>query len=288
MPLNAACVGRSTDYIEHEVDARWLMAYAASLGDCNPKYMDTAAGTVCAHPLFPVCLEWPPILATRELLGDDLTNDESARGVHAAHDLHIFRPILAGMTLRTNATLISVKAIQPGAGYTLRLDTIDAEDNLVCQTFQFGIYRGVAMKGSSEAANSAPPLPTAIPLNENVLRIAVPEGCAHIYTECARIWNPIHTDRKFAQNAGLPDIILHGTATIALSISELVTEFTEGQPDRVVRLGGRFSAMVLMPSELTLRTSTPRRAADGYSTVSFAVANTQGEPAISAGFFVFR
>ena len=31
MPLNTASVGRATDFIEHEVDARWLMAYAASL-----------------------------------------------------------------------------------------------------------------------------------------------------------------------------------------------------------------------------------------------------------------
>ena len=45
MPLNTASVGRATDFIEHEVDARWLMAYAASLGDLNPNYMDTAAGT---------------------------------------------------------------------------------------------------------------------------------------------------------------------------------------------------------------------------------------------------
>ena len=52
MPLNTASVGRATDFIEHEVDARWLMAYAASLGDLNPNYMDTAAGTVCAHPVF--------------------------------------------------------------------------------------------------------------------------------------------------------------------------------------------------------------------------------------------
>ena len=156
MPLNTASVGRATDFIEHEVDARWLMAYAASLGDLNPNYMDTAAGTVCAHPVFPVCLEWPPILATRALLGDQLTNDESARGVHAGHDLHIFRPILAGSKLRTKATLIGVESIKPGAGYTLRLDTVDAAENLVCQTFQYGIYRGVSVEGDAKASAAAP------------------------------------------------------------------------------------------------------------------------------------
>ena len=67
----------------------------------------------------PVCLEWPSILATRSLLGDDLSDAESA-SVHAAHDLHIIKPIRSGTTLRTKATLIGV-GIKPGAGYTLRL-----------------------------------------------------------------------------------------------------------------------------------------------------------------------
>ena len=287
MPLNTASVGRATDFIEHEVDARWLMAYAASLGDLNPNYMDTAAGTVCAHPVFPVCLEWPPILATRALLGDQLTNNESARGVHAGHDLHIFRPILAGSKLRTKATLIGVESIKPGAGYTLRLDTVDAAENLVCQTFQYGIYRGVSVEGDANASAAAPAVPITSPLNESTTHISVPAGCAHTYTECARIWNPIHTDRQFAQAAGLPDIILHGTATLALAISELVNQFTQGDADRVVRLGGRFAAMVFMPADLQLRASDCQRGDDGLNSVSFEVSNPNGETAINGGFFVF-
>ena len=288
MPLNTASVGRSTDFIEHEVDARWLMAYAASLSDLNPNYMDTAAGTVCAHPVFPVCLEWPSILATRALLGDHLTNAESARGVHAGHDLHLFQPILAGTTLRTTATLIGMESIQPGAGYTLRLDTVDAANNLICQTFQYGIYRGVSVEGNAQTSTPAPAVPPSRPLNKSATPLSVTAGCAHTYTECARIWNPIHTDRKFAQDAGLPDIILHGTATLALSVSELVNQFTQGQADRVVRLGGRFAAMVLLPAALQLRTSDCHRSTDGLTTVNFEVSNGNGQPAINGGFFVFR
>src|SRR4029077_6419959 len=49
--------------------------------------------------------------------------------------------------------------------------------------------------------------------------VAISPTLAHVYTECARIWNPIHTDRAVARAAGLPDIILHGTATLALAVS---------------------------------------------------------------------
>src|SRR5215831_17990681 len=45
---------------------------------------------------------------------------------------------------------------------------------------------------------------------------------AHVYSECARIWNAIHTDRAAALAAGLPDIILHGTATLALAVSAVL------------------------------------------------------------------
>ena len=47
-----------------EVDARWTMAYAAALGDVMPCYMDTVGGVI-AHPLFPVCIEWPVQVAMR-------------------------------------------------------------------------------------------------------------------------------------------------------------------------------------------------------------------------------
>ena len=70
MPLDARMVGASTRSFTHDVDARWIMAYAAGLGDQNPVYLDTTRGPVHAHPVFPVCLEWPVILASRELPGN--------------------------------------------------------------------------------------------------------------------------------------------------------------------------------------------------------------------------
>lgn len=288
MPLNTENIGRSTDFFEHRVDARWLMAYAASLNDQNPLYFDTTAGSVMAHPLFPVCLEWPSILATRGLTGTELTSAESARGVHAAHDLHMFKPIQSETILRTRATLIGVESIKPGAGYTLRLDTIDEAEDLVCQTYQYGIYRDVAVTGNKPQATPTPKLPVVKPLNDEVINIPVAAGMAHTYTECARIWNPIHTDRQFAQNAGLPDIILHGTATMALALSQLVERYTQGQPQRVIRTGGRFAAMVPMPTNLKLRISDVSEQSDGSQTLSYQVFNAEDAPAISNGFLVFQ
>ena len=291
MPLDKKMIGCQTKRVEHWVDERWLMAYAASLSDLNPVYMDTALGTVIAHPIFPVCLEWPPILDTRKLATTDtLTDEESGRGVHAAHDLHIFRPIVAGEMLTTQATMIGIDAIKPGGAYTMRLDTFDAQQQLVCTTYQLSIYRGVEVidgRADSLEGNDnvepAPAPPTAISIaQEHSFEIYVSGSLAHTYTECARIWNPIHTDRKVALAAGLPDIILHGTATLALAVTRVVNERLGGDPTRIRRIGGRFSAMVLMPSTIQLQLS-----ASGDNHLSFQVLNEQGETAISKGFICF-
>ncbi|HCD28046.1 MAG TPA: hypothetical protein DER02_11025 [Gammaproteobacteria bacterium] len=288
MPLNSAMVGRSTDWFEHHVDARWTMAYAASLRDFNPLYLDTDAQAVIAHPIFPVCLEWPPILATRALANNQhLSDAEARRGIHAAHDLHLLKPIRANTTLRTRATMIAIKKIAPGAAYTMRLDSIDENDDLVCRTYQLSIYRDVDVTGGDQQSEDLPTPPVfdaAAMTPHGTLSISA--GDAHTYTECARIFNPIHTDRAVALAAGLPDIILHGTATLAFAVSALVNKLTDGHPERVKRIGGRFAAMVPMPNELVLQVS-PTRADPLGSGVGFQVLNQAGETAISRGFFTY-
>ncbi len=79
MPLSTRMVGARTEAITHSVDDRWLMAYAAGIDDLNPRYMDPQAHALVAHPVFPVCLEWPVILTSRKLPGyETVTPAESA------------------------------------------------------------------------------------------------------------------------------------------------------------------------------------------------------------------
>jgi len=286
MPLNTATVGESTETFTHAVDARWLMAYAAGIGDFNPRYLDTMANVVIGHPVFPVCLEWPVILATRHLPGcGTVTAEEGARGVHAAHDLQIARPIRTGERLHTRATVIALERIRPGAAQTTRLDTFDDSGELVCRTYQLGISRGVDVLGEPRQVERPPDVPLAeTPIDTGETHeIAVPEGMAHVYTECARIFNPIHTDRAVAVSAGLPDIILHGTATLALAVSRLVNVCLDGDATRVTRLGGRFTAMVLMPCTLRLEVRDRR---DG--TLFYEVIGADGAAAISRGYVCYR
>ena len=287
MALNSSLVGTSGASLAGEIDTRWTMAYAAALGDLQPCYMDTASPAgIVAHPLFPVCFEWPVMLAMRATFDrSGLTPDEARRGVHASHDLIVHRRIRPPARVRTRATVAAIERRKPGAYQLTRLETVDAEGAPVCTSWYGTIYREVAVAGPDQMAEGVPaPEVLREGSREPLSEIPIPVGAnlAHVYTECARIFNPIHTDAAVAQQAGLPTIILHGTATLALAVSKVVATEARGDPLRVSRIAGRFGAMVMMPSRLVLRICAREGAPDG-DRIFFEVLNHQNRPAIRDG-----
>jgi acyl dehydratase len=269
-----------------QIDSRWTMAYAAALGDTLPCYIDTTRGVI-AHPMFPVCFEWPVQVAMRALLEKtSLTRDEAMRGVQATHDIVIYRAIRPPARLTTQLTVAGVERRKPGAYLVTRLDTVDESGQPVCTSWYGGIYRGVEVKGPDAPAKVAP-LPTeplveeGEPLSE--CQVDVPAGMAHIYTECARIFNPIHTDASVARAAGLPEIILHGTATLALAVSRIIETEAGKDPTRIERVTARFGAMVTMPSTLTVRIL-----ARAGTAVFFETLSNEGRLAIRDGVVILR
>lgn len=288
MPLPSSIVGASTDAHVAEVDARWTMAYAAGIEDINGSYLDTAQPrrAIVAHPLFPVCLEWPVVLDARRLASNRvLTPDEAARGVHATHDLRIHRLVLPGDVLSTTATVEAVERRRPGAYEVLRLDTIDAAGLPVATTRMGTLFLGVDVDGEDLTAEDPCPIGPATTEPVATRHRELGRGAAHIYTECARIWNPIHTDVGVAQAAGLPDIILHGTATLAMAVTAIVDQVGGRRPARVRRIQGRFGAMVRLPSTIEIRIGTthPVGSVDRPRFVPFEVRTATETLAISHG-----
>ncbi|MGR8918516.1 MAG: FAS1-like dehydratase domain-containing protein [Gammaproteobacteria bacterium] len=291
MPLVTACIGLETEPFRHEVDARWTMAYSAALGDLEPVFLDTSrAGGVVAHPLFAICPEWPVALASRDQLKQrGLTQAEFNRAVHATHDCHVHRLIRPGDTLTTSARLLTMEARSPGGYVTTCFDTRDAAGELVCRTFHGQIMRETEIMSVDKAPTppldpgiEAPPFPAvaAGPQPHSVHSIDIHGGFAHTYTECARIFNPIHTDTAVARAAGLPDFILHGSATLALAVSLLFKHHAGGDPSRVRRITAAFRGMVLLPSTLELRCFEPA-AANGLTVVPFEVLGADGRAVIN-------
>jgi len=250
LALSRDLVGVSVGAVAHEIDARWLMAYAAGLGETDTRYFDTLApGGPAAHPLFPVCYEWPALVAVR---GRATPDEIAVRSVHATHDLTVHRPPRAGDALRTTARVTGLAHRRAGTLLTVRLETIDADGRPVTTSDYGSVYRGVGFEGEDVGPGPERGAGSGLPAGAFELPSEVPAGLAHVYTECARIWNPIHTDVAVARDAGLPDIILHGTATLALAVSGILRH-TGTDPRDVRRVTGRFTGMVSLPSRLTIR-----------------------------------
>lgn len=248
MKISADIVGRESGPDRQRIDKRWLMAYNAALGEVSD----------APHPLFAVCYEWPATTALRVATG---LQELNAQLVHAQHDLVIHRPVVAGETLAVTARVVSATQRRPGTFIVFRL-------SCEASTSHYGmLYRGVTLEGGDRGSVEDPPkagkeLSPAGP-------IAVAATAGHVYTECARIWNPIHTDPEYARAAGLPGIILHGTATLAMSVSRLARHAR--------RVRCRFSGMVFMPSTLQLFA-----AKDGTS-IAFETRDANGKAVIERG-----
>ena len=284
MTLSASLVGGTAGPYVHDIDARWLMAYAAALEETAPEYFDTMRPEgLVAHPLFPVCYEWPAAVELRAKLTSESI---AARSVHATHDLVIHRPVKAGDRLETTATVSLIEPRSPGAYQVTRFETVDRRGQPVTTTEYGSIYRGVSIdpvsapvrpKGSDPTANecseTSEAWSTSVPLSP---------GLAHVYTECARIWNPIHTDRAVAIDAGLPDIILHGTATLALAVSQVLQREPAEAARRVRRIACRFTGMVRLPSVITVQGVGETRGR-ASRVIAFQVLAENGRPAVTRG-----
>lgn len=260
-----------------QADREWLMAYAAALSECDPgRYDTTRTGGIDAHPLFPVCPEWPCWLGALE---DALPADVLPRGVHATHELLYQRPIRQDETLHIASRIVAARQRRSGLHLTTRLQSTDDAGNLAFESRAGLLLRGVSGTESGDDADSNADLLPAKSFGDAMPEWKedreVPVGFAHVYTACARIWNPIHTDLSVARRAGLEDIILHGTATLALAISAVCARESNGRAVRHV--AARFLSPVTMPASLRIE----RLATDGGA-IRFRVRNGSADDAIPA------
>ncbi len=286
MPLAAGAVGLPLGPRTVAVLPWQGAAYAAATGDLNPAYLDgTRPGGAVAPPLFGVGLDWPLQAALRGQPALGLTAAEAARGVHATHDLLFHRLIRPGDRLTTTGRITAIEPRPPGAYLLTRYDTVDAGGAAVLTVWYGSLFRGVEVAGAGHAIDAPPPLPVAEvgPPPRWTATVDISPGLPHLYTACAGIYNPIHTERQAALAAGLPDIILHGTATHALAARELVAREAGGDPARLARIACRFGAMVLPGTAITIRALGERPGA-----VFFDVRTADGGPAIRDGVALFR
>lgn len=294
--LSTEQVGQQTISKSFHLTPRTIMAYAASIKDTNPLYFDDLRDDgLIAHPFIAFSFQW-----NTRFLPQLKANPRAAPfNVHAATHLRLHRAFKQGDLITSQGKVISMEQIKPGVKQVTRYNMTDAEGDLVAELDMIGIIRQAKIEGESfilEKTSLPPSRETdsqeagsqEADYREEVLWekiIHITADAAQIYTECAQIYNPIHTERAVAKAAGLPDIILHGSATQAISATEIINHFFGGESFRFKCYYGELRAMVLMNTDIRIRCLAEVQSDKGTE-IYFDVLNAAGEPAITNGYLL--
>lgn len=289
MAVQASCVGKGVGESLVEVTPRMILAYAAGLGEEDERYLDDLRpGGIVAPPPFCIALEWPVVGGRTYQEVSGTTPEEAVGAIHVVQDSSFYRLVRPGDRLVTAGHVVQVRSTSAGALLVTKLETRDATTNKAVVTSWYGvIFLRLGVDGEIRTIEE-PPLLRAergLPAGETS-RVVLPIGrtLSHIYTECTGIWNPIHTERKVAVATKLPDIILHGTATWALTAQHLIRACAGGDPGGLRRFAGRFHGMVIPGTQIAIEYV---RGSANSGRVDFVVRNGTGDLAITHGVAEF-
>lgn len=287
MPIFKSMVGCTGPVVTDVLTDRWVSNYAAAVGDESAVYYDNrGAQAMPAHPAYVSHLEWDAIAGLHEAHLSALTPEERVHGVHVFNSTKLHRPLRAGDALESRAIVAGVERHRAGAQLVIRIDTTDAARKPVATSYTSTIFRGVGLDDErAPAEHGALGLPARAEPGGNPARtqnIAITPLAPYVFSECARDYGAIHTDRKVAAQAGLPGLILHGTGTIAYALSVLTQHEAGGDPTRVRGFQVRLTGMVMCPSVMTLRVFASRT----RGVVPFDALTDDGKPALSDGYLV--
>ncbi len=94
------------------------------------------------------------------------------------------------------------------------------------------------------------------------LKVTPDKYLPHRYAGASGDFNPIHIDREFAEQVGLPSNILHGLYSMA-QVARACTQAAGGDPRSLRRLSVQFRGMGLPEQEIVVTGSATEEREDG-------------------------
>ena len=284
MPILASSFGLKLVPVTFQMTRRKLLSFAAGINDTYEKVFDDLHPEFCANPQICVALEWASIIKNdlRGKLG--ASREEISRAVHSIQDSIFHRPVREGENLSVSGEIVALWMGRSGTNMVTKLTTYDERSEPVFISYMQSTYRDVALKGTEHKPINVPTIPS-LPdtIGEPVQRsIDIPRTLPHTFSECADIWNPIHTERTIAKKVGLPNIILHGVATWSLAGRELLAQYGNRDPARLKRLRGRMGAMVIPGKPLSIQMQSIQD--QDVTKVWFGILTSEGTHAIREGY----
>ena len=158
-------------------------------------------GGLIGHPFLAFSFQW-----NSRVNPDRKSSPSSVVGVHAWTDLRLERPFREGDVITIQGETIGLEQARPGVLSVDRYWLTDTSGALVAELDNGSIMLGGTLEGDPKPA-PASVLPEVEMAAEPlwIEDISVSGDAAQIYTECAQIYNPIHTERRAALAAGGDD-----------------------------------------------------------------------------------
>lgn len=284
--LNSELNGTHLRDYETSVNWRDIMNYSAAIGDANPRYFDDESSNgIIAHPIYPVVISWNIIGRIQEfIVSEKFPTELLLSQVHYTEHLEIHQPLSPGLELVIKGQIVAILPHRAGTHVIIRLVAREKEGAPVFTEHIGAMLRGVECIGGSSGKES-------LPIVQNISdavdpcwtsTLSIDKLMPFVYDGCTDIVFPIHTSIKFARMVGLPGIILQGTATLALAVTELVNRELNREPTRVKSVSCRFTGMVLPGSNISVR-MIEKRKNNTATDLLFDVCNIDGKRVISSG-----
>lgn len=287
MKISSKLVGTRLKAYHTDISWRHTMNYAAAVGDSNPCYFDDERDQgIIAPPMFCVAVTWPVVERTwRNLDKGDFPAEIMSTLVHYTEHLVFHRPLTPGDSLTLKGEIVAMLPRKAGTLIVIRIDAFDSNGAPVFTEHNGGLFRGVDCEGEGKGEKTLPPIPSREDDGSSFWRsqIHINPMQNFIYDGCTNIVFPIHTSKQFAHQVGLPDIILHGTATLALAMRKLINKEAAMNPVRLRALSCRFTGMVLPATDIWVELAGKDVKADNTD-LFFTVTNQERQKVISDGF----
>lgn len=241
-------IGVWTDPERFEVTADRIAEYAAATNDPIERHLrgEIAPPVFAVVPAFtsmaPAALSVAPVELLMKL-------------VHGEQDFHFHRAIRPGDSLVVRAKPVGFTGRENGSTVVVYVETRTESGELVNEQWMTAFFRKVdagpglgdeapghrldeALRGQTAAARA---------------RQHIDDDQTFRYSPASGDPMPIHLDDEIARMSGLPGIINHGLCTMAFTSWAALTEFADGDVERLKRLAVRFAKPVLPGQDIETR-----------------------------------
>ena len=283
MRIDPAFVGREVHGPARVVTWRETTSYAAATGDANPRYLDdSVAGGLVAPPMFAVALTWPMLAGIGRAI-EGFPIEVMKTMVHSGEHLRFFRLVRPGDRIELHGRIVALRPGRAGTRLVLRVSA-EAGGEPVFTEYATALLRGVECPDGGASIEDLPePMvvnETNVPSWESMIPLA--REAPFVYDACTGIVFPIHTSVSYARQAGLPDLLIQGTCTLAMAAREIIDREAGGDPSALREIGCSFRGMVIPPTTIGVRL-TARAPGDGETNLAFKVVDAAGNPALDMG-----